>query len=232
MTENIHHRNVQVQNVAPESINMPEKDFYKRDPPKPQRPAVDLIVEILQKRDGKDKSIKIIQYTSKLIMRLGKTSMLHTTYSKYGLESRLNPLARELSMFRKVIKLFDWVKTLREIQEEDELDWVALVDLYTEIMDDLYFFAKIGVLDKRLTDRFARQADIGWYITIFANLYKKFKAPVKGQAWRLDVTKLLCDFVFCTIDVFEIPADGSWQIVSGLASASVGYYKIWRKTRI
>lgn len=211
---------------------MPEKDFYKRDPPKPQRPAVDLIVEILQKRDGKDKSIKIIQYTSKLIMRLGKTSMLHTTYSKYGLESRLNPLARELSMFRKVIKLFDWVKTLREIQEEDELDWVALVDLYTEIMDDLYFFAKIGVLDKRLTERFARQADIGWYITIFANLYNKFKAPVKGKAWRLDVTKLLCDFVFCTIDVFEIPADGSWQIVSGLASASVGYYKIWRKTRI
>ncbi|PRT55069.1 hypothetical protein B9G98_02689 [Wickerhamiella sorbophila] len=232
MSENIKHRSTVIKDVAPESINMPEKDLYKRDPPKPRRPTVDVIVEILQKRDGKDKSIKIIQYTAKLIMILGKTPAVSSAYAKYGLDARLSPLARELSMFRKVIKLFDWVKTLREIQEDDELDWISLVDLYTEIMDDLYFYAKIGVLDKRLTDRFARQADIGWFITIFGNLYRKSQVSVKGKAWRLDVAKLLCDLVFCTIDVFEIPADGSWQIVSGLASASVGYYKIWRKVCI
>lgn len=230
MSHSITHRAPQIQDVAPESEEQLKDDAYARVPRRPAKPAIDTVVEILQKRDGKDKSIKIIQYTSRLIMRLGKIPAFETWYSKSGLDMRLNPLARELSMFRKVIKLFDWMKSLREMQSEDDLDWVALVDLYTEIMDDLYFYAKIGLLNKALTDKFSRQADYGWYIAILANLYAKSKAPVKNKAWKLDVAKLLCDFVFCTIDVFEPRVDSAWQIVSGLASASIGYYKIWRKT--
>lgn len=52
----------------------------------------------------------------------------------------------------------------------------------------------------------------------------------KRSLLYVNVSKLLCDGVFCTVDVFE-PKDISdgWQAVSGLISGILGAYKHWVK---
>lgn len=192
-------------------------------------PVVDTMIEIMQRRDGKDKTIKIIQYTGKLLIRLSDTNRLKLLALRLQVVPTLAPLVKELSMFRKFIKLGDWVKSGRELMT-DKATLVDYVDWYTEIMDDLYLLAKIGTINSKNTRLYERQAELAWYVAILLNISSKMDKP-RTHAWKIDMAKLSCDFVFCTVDVFQPKCDPSWQIVSGLLSAVFGYYKIWLKVR-
>ncbi|KAJ3158715.1 hypothetical protein HDU86_002680 [Geranomyces michiganensis] len=59
-------------------------------------------------------------------------------------------------------------------------------------------------------------------------------AEIKSKAamHRVSLVKLLADFMFCSIDVFQLGDRGindGWQAVSGLTAACLGTYKVWRK---
>jgi hypothetical protein len=207
-------------------------------------PVVDIVLKTLSDKDGKDKSLKLIQYTGKLILWAGSTRRLHAKFSQYGIGGPIKPLVTQLSMFRKIIRLGNWLKSLREIIKQGwtQTEIVDYIDLYTEIFDDIYLLVKIGVLagnnpkrSKRWEHIADREASRGWFLSIIFNLYgelQKRKRVTDPQARRMSTistVKLLCDGVFCGVDVFELEVDSMVQICSGLMSGMLSYYKIFRK---
>lgn len=223
-----------------------------------KKPVVEVIAKILTVADGRDKTFKLIQYTSRLILRAGSTRQLKPYLDRSGLSGPLNPLISHMSMVRQIIRLGNWISTLSEVCHEWEFKvtkdrFVLLVDLYTEVFDDIYCLGKMGVLkNKRLLAIADVQAVRGWFIAIIFNLrdefvkYQNRKSILRGLNGRVSpeklaalkeesytgtitTTKLLCDFVFCGIDFFELDVDPAYQIITGLLSGILGYHKLYRK---
>lgn len=48
---------------------------------------------------------------------------------------------------------------------------------------------------------------------------------------RLSMLKLIFDGLFCLIDVFELDIDPIFQILTGMGSGIIGYYKVYQKMR-
>jgi hypothetical protein len=228
-----------------------------------RKQPVEVITEILTVADGRDKTFKLIQYTSRLILRTGSTKALKPFLDRSGLSGPLNPLVSHLSMFRKIIRLGNWISTLSELCEEwkgvskmiNKDGILLLIDLYTEIFDDIYCLGKMGILkNKRLLQVADVQAVRGWFYSILFGLHTEFvkyqarqvkiqtlnknggmtseqKAALKEEVYAssISTTKMFCDLVFCGIDYFELDADPAYQIVTGLASGVLGYHKLYRK---
>ncbi|ANB13565.1 Peripheral peroxisomal membrane peroxin [Sugiyamaella lignohabitans] len=235
--------------------------------------SLDTVIKVLNDKDGKDKTLKVIQYTGKLILWAGARKPLKATFDSYPIANRIDPLVSNLSGFRKTIRLGNWLSTGRAMIKAglEEAEWIDFIDLYTEICDDLYLLAKIGTVSfrdakvhKRWVEIFDREACRGWFLAIIINLYGEYKKRLtierKIQAevrqkdsekqgtlvdsstaselsklhqarWmsQINLAKLLCDFIFCAIDVFEADINPVVQIVTGLTSGSIGYYKLYKK---
>lgn len=254
-------------NSAPDSTKRTVEScsLHKMGHTAPRRSPVELMMKILTITDGRDKTFKLIQYTSRLILRVGSTKPLRMYLDRSGLARPLNPLISQLSMFRKIIRLGNWMSTLHELSEE----WngfkklmtkdmiVLLIDLYTEIFDDIYCLGKMGVVkNKQLQKSADEQAIKGWFYSIIFGLHGQFikyqeiqhkirelkrqnggsmtceqNIALKEEIYasRINTTKMVCDFIFCGIDYFELDVDPIFQIVSGLASGILGYHKLYRK---
>ena len=187
---------------------------------------------ILLLNDGRDKVLKVIQYTAKFLL---------WSYLKDGswLE-KSKKWAAQLSISRKIIRLFHW---LEPIQDSIDLSkqgmqlsglsgperrvkllapLMALNSICNDLSDDLICLSKIGVIDKKWIDRCTPLSDRLWFFGIFMDLYenrvvhhslqKKLKSetdPSKANALQsklgmqqISFLKLCCDFILCFIDVF------------------------------
>lgn len=140
-------------------------------------------------------------------------------------------------MFRKVIRLGNWISTGREIYLHGG-GLVDYVDLYTEIADDLYLLAKMGVINKKSEHYWDGHANKGWMMAIIINLHAEFvkyrsmtvDTPYEvKKASILNMAKLLFDFVFCFVDLAELEVDPYVQILTGLASGILSYRKVYNK---
>lgn len=216
------------------------------------RSTIDGVLTLLNDKDGKDKSIKIIQYSAKLLVDLGSRPQLEAAFNRTGLKDNLNPLISGFSTFRKIIRLGNFLTTAREIQLHGwtKAHVIEYIDLYNEIFDDIYLLLKLGVVfsrkDAKKTKRWVhladREANRAWLAAIFLNLNSEFRkrqainaqnAEKKSQdalLWsNISIFKLFCDLIFCWIDLFETEVDPSVQIITGLLSGICGYCKTWHK---
>ena len=88
--------------------------------------------------EGRDKVVKLLQYTSRLIL------LLSTTHAK-----RLKPFISQMSMTRKVLKLGHGILPYGELKRKGlrGYDLIrAVVEFLNDFWDDVYCLSRIGLL--------------------------------------------------------------------------------------
>jgi hypothetical protein len=214
-----------------------------------------LVRKILLLNDGRDKIMKVAQYSAKVLLWL-------VLLEKSVNQTRAKQIASHFSIVRKVIRLGhflepfnDGLDILKEAQFETLAQKLAplnvLIGIANDISDDIICLSKLGVLDKDWTKTMTPYSDRLWYSSIFIDIHsnwtetnkwiqkydqesdmeQKQKLSQKIFMARISLIKLLADFVFCTVDVFELGdrVSPGWQNLSGLLAALLGTYKLSMK---
>lgn len=221
-----------------------------------QRPALHaspwrIFLTLFAEKGGLDKTIKLIQYTGRLLLWAAKQGFfrenkgLMLLWQLGDLESRLNGMVSNFSQFRKIIKLGEWLGPVEDlITSKQPLlslgHQAEIMEVINTIGDDIYCLSKIGVVKgKRLGRNGELMANWGWYGAIFLNIKVGIetygiavKSGNKEAIWdaKLTLFKLANDFIFCTIDCLEPEGlSNIYQTVTGLSSGCVGFYKLWKK---
>ncbi|AOW04637.1 hypothetical protein B0I72DRAFT_140420 [Yarrowia lipolytica] len=210
-----------------------------------------VFLTLFAEKGGLDKTIKLIQYTGRLLLWAAKQGwftrhkQMMLLWKLAEMESRLNGMVSNFSQFRKIIKLGEWLGPVEDlVTTKNPLTSLAfqseLMEVINTIGDDIYCLSKIGVVKgKRLGRNGELMANWGWYGAIFINIKVGIetyqlaaKSGDEAAIWdaKLTLFKLANDFIFCTIDCLEPEGlSNIYQTVTGLASGSVGFYKLWRK---
>ncbi|KAI8924199.1 peroxisomal biogenesis factor 11-domain-containing protein [Entophlyctis helioformis] len=126
--------------------------------------------------------------------------------------------------------------------------WLGIIN---DISDDIVCVGKLGLVDKAWVKWATPISDRLWYASIFIDLHEaanglrklryamqqttdaveRAKIQAKVTMQYVTLAKLSMDFVFCSVDVFELGdrvSDG-WQAVTGFAAAILGTYKLYVK---
>jgi hypothetical protein len=196
-------------------------------------PAPDILKifrDALLLTEGRDKCVKLLQYTSRLILLVSASAP----------RERLKPFITQMSLTRKVLKLGHGVFPYSELMK-GRLKTLAVVRATVEIMndfwDDVYCLSRIGFLRSKKLQKWAEDwANRAWMTGILMDLYVLFgrresvSANLRGmrnrekylnveteerksdlekmrvEAYWIDVSivKLFADFGFCGEDHFWI----------------------------
>lgn len=165
-----------------------------------------------------------------------------------------NAMVSNFSMFRKIMRLGNWLEASQSVygillnpkgHSASEIV-TELADLWTTIFDDVHCLIKMGVFSsKRALALADDQAAKSWIIAIAFNLRKEFckyqeiqrmraiqdSEKLRNDAFWTQISffKFLCDGIFCSFDVWDIPLDGIVQTLAGLGSGMLSYYKLYQK---
>jgi hypothetical protein len=171
--------------------------------------------------EGRDKVVKLLQYTSRLIV------LLSSSPSK-----RLRPFISQMSMTRKVLKLGHGVFPYSELTGgvKGIVLLRAIVEIVNDFWDDVYCLSRIGLLkSKRMEGWSEIWANRAWMMGIIMDLQvllqrnsamaakmkverekylkvgeiKDGRGKLRVEAFWIDVSilKLLMDFGFCCISL-------------------------------
>ena len=201
--------------------------------PVPRYDHINIFRDALLKTEGRDKVVKLLQYTSRLVL------LLSSTPSK-----RLRPFISQMSMTRKVLKLGHGIIPYCELTK-GHLKLFALVrevvEFINDFWDDVYCLSRIGVLKSPRVQRISEEwANRAWMIGIIMDLHvllkrrkatrealtvndgtyfsaglllpqqpqesEKTRKKLLGEAYWIDVSilKLLADFGFCGLSLVNI----------------------------
>lgn len=199
--------------------------------------------------DGRDKLMKVVQYLAKLYIWLNQSNARIKSKS----------LASNLSTVRKVIRIGHFLDPITALIDSRSEKLVTLVQrlaplghsigIVNDMADDLICFIKLGLVGKHWLSLLTPLSDRLWYSGIFIDIhanvsdthllirkYEKEEDPKtkskllsKISIARVSLAKLLADFAFCTIDVFQMKVSDGWQISAGLVAAVLGSYKLYVK---
>lgn len=225
--------------------------------------------------DGRDKILKIIQYSLKfLLWAYLKAGLIRTKYAG---------IASQLSLTRKLIRLGHWLEpivTLVDLSTQSSKTSLsrnaqllkslaplnAYVAILNDVADDIICLGKLNLLSSQWTGKASLISDRCWFFSIFIDMHellsdystmtqkyyvsrKNREIPAtslptsfsqesemkalcqKIEMQRVSIAKLSCDFIFCSVDVFNLGdrvGDGV-QAGAGLCAAMLGTYKIYAK---
>ncbi|KAJ3273470.1 hypothetical protein HDV01_004390 [Terramyces sp. JEL0728] len=184
--------------------------------------------KLLLLNDGRDKIMKVAQYSSKILLWL-------ILVEKGINQTRAKQLASHFSLVRKAIRLAHFLEPFNdglEIAKEKQFGTLqqklaplnVVIGICNDISDDIICLAKLGIMDKSWIKTMTPYSDRLWYSGIFIDVHSNIcdtnelfqklansKDPESRQKLqqkifmqRVSLLKLLADFVFCTIDVFEM----------------------------
>lgn len=185
--------------------------------------TVNTVIQVLNNKDGKDKTIKLIQYSCKLLLHVGVKDDLQI----------MTRLASNMSLFRAMMRLGNWLEPSHSISKGSKGEDLVVdaLDVCTAICDDIICLKKMGIVkNKRVTAIADQQAAMCWFLAILFNLknaYRKYKKD-PTVINLVSFWKLFCDGMFCAVDVFDIPSE-LLSILSGFGSGILSYYKLWVK---
>lgn len=198
----------------------------------------------IESADGKDKFLKLLQYSLKIILQSNKNQnknfILKVLFARVSLpEKRLKAFVKVLSSSRKVLRLGNWAEALSELLrvtvhsfknqsflEALELINEVFVGLAADFVDDLYCLNSLGIVDIPWSDAWSSYL---WLLGILIELFVMFKKGKFRDQPRI-VAKLMCDLIFCVVDVIPCLEDQeSLQTLAGLCSGSLGALKLWKK---
>lgn len=208
-----------------------------------KRTSLSRIVSIAQSVDGKDKVFKLIQYLLKLYSMTSSTK-----------NPQLSRFVSLLSLSRKIMRFGHWIDTYGAM-ERGNLGYSSMtpsfgifinpgsmtsnyetfqqyVDLANDICDDLSALSRFGLTPPN--SRIDNLANHLWMISILLDVRKQcLKARnIKGtlidrQEYALQSLKLLCDFVFCAIDLLHLNTMPKTQALCAAISAFLGVRKCY-----
>lgn len=174
-------------------------------------------LRIFNSKDGKDKVIKMIHYTLKLVLwadshtrlrqavGVGKSAaasrnektknnraLLNKTFVYLVLMRWIQVFAKELSMFRQILRFGNWMEplhALRGIATKGICDNKSrtvlidnLIELYNAVFDDFYLIAKMGLTNKSFPGlgTFAdTQVNYAWMASIILGLNRERRKMIE-----------------------------------------------------
>jgi hypothetical protein len=217
--------------------------------------TVSLSSSFLSIYDGKDKSLKLLQYFLKILTEFKILSRPSST-------SAISKAAKNLSFARRLFRLGRPLGSLLELVElschADRCScfsaFYVLLEALSNGLDDFCTFCKLFSLTsfRPIETSWLPLADKGsilaWWITLHMDLYilaqKRPSMPqsmakvrlriMQSHAYRLQcvsLLKLLSDYVFCMIDYcqFESKSSAKIRTLCGFCSALCSVYKIYYK---
>ncbi|CAG8648370.1 7533_t:CDS:2, partial [Ambispora leptoticha] len=155
-------------------------------------PPVEVFRRLVALSDGRDKTLKIIQYTAKLYLWafLSPSSVFfkHRISNPTSfLKPRLSALASNFSTTRKILRLAHFIEPYNELRDyitgaytypADKIEKLiyyigflnSMIGLLNDFFDDLYCLGKIGVLSKGIEKRAEPIAIRFWFFTILLDV--------------------------------------------------------------
>ncbi|KAI8885655.1 hypothetical protein K501DRAFT_322339 [Backusella circina FSU 941] len=228
-----HHSSVGKLQRVPSFTNLPEKRDI--DAKKPISTAL-LIQRILKDLEGRDKSMKTIQYIIKIMLY----------HNKVAGKSWTN-MATQFSITRQMLCLGNAWHDIKELRNEEN-EWMDILILLNSISnaiaDDVYCLCRIGVFPSGIKDRAERISAYCWFIAILTDLRSAYSKVCKLEAEieaesnkdkmtlriaKVSLVKLTSDLAFCACDVFQPSFSKGAQAWTGLSSALLSGYKIYMK---
>lgn len=171
----------------------------------------------------------------------------------------ISALASNLSLFREILRVGTWLEALLSLYSIATTDSDKKVpitdiitdvsDLYSTFLDDVHCLIRMGVFHSERVSTFAEdQAAQAWLLAIVLNIRKEYMKYQTIQSKRhekddsklqhdaywsiISMSKLFCDGVFCSVDIWNLPSflDPSLvQIIFGMSSGILSYSKLYHK---
>jgi hypothetical protein len=188
--------------------------------PQPSRDVLAVIQKYISDLEGRDKSIKIIQYAFKILL-----------HYRWVDSKRWSTMVSHFSQTRKILRVGHCLGTIREMMDlyssstknnNHPLRMLAtwcglLITLGNEVADDLFCFYKMGVFGPSLGKKAEKVSIYCWFVGIFIDLKSNLKSlhallqqkrkdlSVEEQhahqqkifLARVSCTKLMMDGIFC-----------------------------------
>ncbi|KAI8877971.1 hypothetical protein K501DRAFT_259482 [Backusella circina FSU 941] len=202
-----------------------------------------IIVKFLKELDGRDKSMKIIQYFIKILLHY------HLVSGK-----QWSTITSHFSMTRKLLRLGNFMGPYKELTTSSHLslyDGIVLLNAFiNSVADDVFCYYKLGFCGKHLGARAERIAAYCWFAGIIFDLRenqasrKKIQKECKQKAVsaselialqdklfvaEISKFKLLMDGIFCACDIWQPSYSPGVQVWSGFLSGSLAGWKLWIK---
>lgn len=188
----IHRHALPTPTASPPPLDMSpcyeEKPQQQRPPRRPN--YISLFYKLIKTYDGRDKSIKIIQYLFKILL-----------HHKLADAKRWSAMVSQFSMTRKILRLGVFLGPAQQLQSASSV-WETIVllnECSNNVADDIYCLYKMGLVGPRLGKRAEEIAYYCWFAAICVDLeaawkkYQKSKSPVDLAS----VGKLSMDGMFC-----------------------------------
>ncbi|KAI7899166.1 uncharacterized protein BX663DRAFT_222315 [Cokeromyces recurvatus] len=200
-----------------------------------------LIDKFLKHLDGREKSMKIIQYFLKVILLYRPRPFIHN-------------LTNQLSLTRQLLSLGTAIDDFHSLQRQPT-NLFILNRIVNAIADDIYCLCRIiQPRNKRLQHYAALIAAYCWFMSILVNLKRQMREWSRDRMNKVTVLKSIADLVFCGkmiiflylcdellfiyiylkknvccyigCDIFHPSCHGQLQAWSGLISGLLAGYKM------
>ena len=192
----------------PSMINViPGKKIPSRDLSKVNR-FLQILQKFLKELDGRDKSVKIVQYLFKILLHY---KLVHAkTWS---------PMVSNFSMTRKCLRLGLFMGPARQLlfNKNDAITTFFLVNEFgNDMADDLFLLHKMGLVGPKIGKHAELVAYYCWFTGILHDLHencmtlrqlhaKEITDEEKVFTTQLSIVKLTMDGVFCGTYAYKLP---------------------------
>ncbi|ORZ22514.1 peroxisomal biogenesis factor 11 [Absidia repens] len=228
-----------------------------------RKPTSSLTLSAIQKYisslEGRDKSIKIIQYSFKLLL-----------YYRWVEAKRWSKMVSHFSQTRKILRVGHCISTIKDMSAmyssssihkyplQQLATWSTLfITLGNEVADDLYCFYRMGVFGPAIGKKAEKVSIYCWFICIWLDLKSNMESlhtlsrqqqqrqqQQRTQTFSLDdqqihqhkiflgrlsCVKLIMDGIFCACDIWEPSFSTGVQAWAGFFSGSLSGYKLWSR---
>lgn len=231
--------------IPPNTLFFEPLEKKKQEVQKPtvnkKKSLLKLIEKYISELEGRDKSIKIIQYAFKILLH----------YSLVD-KKRWSSMVSHFSQTRKILRLGHWVGTVQEMKQtklNDIVSWCILLNTFSnEMGDDIFCLYKMGVVDPWIGKKAEKISIYCWFFGILNDLrsnfisLQKLKNQQKQEKDKKDLqfqqklflahvscVKLIMDGIFCSCDIWEPTYSSGIQAWSGFFSGLLSAYKLWCK---
>ncbi|CAO3591191.1 unnamed protein product [Absidia cylindrospora] len=222
----------------------------------PSAPLLAIISKYISDLEGRDKSIKIIQYAFKILL-----------HYRWVDTKRWSTMVSHFSQTRKLLRVGHCVGTVHDMMDsysssspqKRPLHFLATwctfaITLGNEVADDLFCFYKMGVFGPSIGKKAEKVSIYCWFLGILIDLrsnlmslnllqkqqqqHNQTSSTDDHEAQfqkillaRVSCTKLMLDGIFCACDIWQPSFSSALQAWSGFFSGSLSGYKLLCKIR-
>ncbi|KAK4512260.1 uncharacterized protein ATC70_002956 [Mucor velutinosus] len=203
------------------------------------KPSIfEVVQRILKDLDGRDKSMKIIQYIIKILL------YHHSNTHQSAHLKQLTGLASQFSITSQVLCLGNASGDVRQLfatKRDLPKQLLIINSIANAVSDDIYCLHRIGVLPHKAWGHYSEIISAHcWFLSITVGLNKNFESMCKAEVYgtqqelrlaQITLCKSVADLLFCGCDVFHLPFSKGIQAWSGFISGLLAGYKVYNRVQ-